>query len=244
MPVTPATYANVLAIIDSLVFNPSRNFLKDADYQSYIDQATRTTALEIGGVRFIDASLTTEAGQRDYVLNNQYKRIDQAQYITGYGTGNELVYPMDIITQKDQDYLAAISDPTSMFDTGGLNISGTPQNVSKYGIFWPETQTLRLSDAPANKGDVVKLWVLGVPQLMAAGVTYDGDPIDMNAIAYKACDLARLKSRETGESGVWDSRFMAECDRIRRFRGKIKRTRQLGDGRYRVTRLRSLNGGR
>ena len=244
MPVTPATYANILARINSLIFNPSQNFLTAADYQTYIDTAAMTTATELGGLRFIDTSILTVAKQRDYPIDTGWKRLDAAQYIQNIGASNELVFPMDVITEKDADFLALISQPVMGYNADDLTITGQPQPTSKFAIFWPQNQTLRLSDPPATGGDTIKLWVLGVPQTMNVGVTYAGDAIDLQAIVYAVCDLARLKSRETQESGVWHQRWQEECDRIRRFRSKMNRTRQIADGRFRVTKLRSVNGSR
>ncbi len=242
MPATPATYANVIARMDSVIFNPSRNFLKDADYQQYIDAAVLDTALEVGGLRFIDATTLTVAGQRDYVLDSKYKRLNQAQYVQNIGATNEIVNQMDVITERDSNFLSVISQPVSGFDPSSLDVTGTPQVISKYAVFWPEIQTMRLLDTPDTANDTIKLWVLGLPHTMGTGITYDGDASDMNALVFRACDLARLKSRETQESSVWEQKWLAECERIRRFRGKINRVRQIQDGRYRITRLRSVNG--
>jgi hypothetical protein len=227
------TYAKFISVLDSIVHNPSRRFLSEQDYLNYSNMAVLETALAVGGLNLIDTTVLSVAGTRDYVLNDQYKKIKKAQYITGIGTAAESAVPVEVITQSDQDYLSRAALPDALTDA---------TEPVRYLIFWPETATVRLVGAPTVTGDTLKLWVIGTPAELSSTVTYDGDQMETMAIVYKMAALARLKSRETGESTIFDNKFEESCDKIRRMRSKMRQVRQIQDGRFFHNRLRSVNG--
>ncbi len=236
-------YSDILVAYDRLDYNPSRRYVTATDVQANANAAVLATALKIGGIHFIDTTNTSVASQRDYLLNNQYKQITQAQYITNIGLSNETVTPLDVITQKDRDFIAGISSGMAInADPLSLYIQPAPVITPKYIMFWPDIATMRVVETPSVTGDVFKLWALGVPAAMGPGIAYSGDAMETNAIALHMVMSANLKRKETNAADKFKGYWNDECANIIQFRSKMRRRRQAGDGRFGFTRLRSVNG--
>lgn len=242
MVAIPSSYDQMVQEFNSLVYNPSKRFFTDGDILNYINRGVVETAKEIGGVRVIDSSTITVAGQQDYVLDNAVRQIVGIWYVTGFRTAAEKRVPLDVITQKQDDLINRISFPAAEAPPWGLQVTGVPQPVPKFAIFWPALRTLRIVDPTAVAGDILLLDCLEIPNVLGPGITYLGDSMETGAIIYKAVSLARLKSRETQESNIFDAKWSEACQSIRRMRSKMRRRRQLGDGRFEVTRLKSVDG--
>lgn len=236
------SYDALIALLDSFLHNPSRTFIKPSDLAQYANAAAIDVAMEIGGIPFIDTALTSAASQRDYTPNNQYFKILKAHYVRNINTDTEQATPLDVISQTDRDFIDRISSLGVSPDNWSLAVANTAQDKPKYLIYWQETSTIRLVETPAVTGDTLKLWVRGLPASLASGVDYSGSTMEMLAIAFRMAQLGRMKSRETQESTFFDNMFTSQIARIRRARGKIKQVRQIQDGRYQSTRLRSVNG--
>lgn len=237
-----ALYADIQAAYDRLDYNPSRRYVTAQDITENMKAAILETALAIGGIHYIDTTNLSVANQRDYVLNTQYKQIKAAQYITNIGAANELVTPLDVITEKDRDFIGAISNSPIIADPYSLYLQNAPSPTPKYIIFWPEIATMRVVDTPSVSNDTFKLWVLGVPALIGPGVAYSGDAMETNAIALHMVMSANLKRKETNAADKYQAYWSAACQKVVQFRSKMRRRRQAGDGRFGLTRLRSVNG--
>lgn len=241
MPTPVKTYEKFVQLFDSVVYQPSRRWLTDFDIQNYAQLAVLETALEVGGIHYVDATLVTVANQRDYTTPNTIKRILKAHYIKNYGAANEEVCPLEVITQRDADFLggiAALGEPS----TPAPFLSPTSADTPRFLIYTPETDTLRLLDTPNTAGHTLKLWCLGTPNEIGPLITYDGDQMETMAIVYKMAGLARVKSRETQEASFFNHQFQESCDRIRRMRSRMRQVRQVQDGRFTRSRLRSVDG--
>lgn len=247
MATTPTTLAQMQAMFASRFYNPAGRFNTPADIVNYLQDAASETANRIGGIRVIDTSTVTVAGQSAYTLDNAIRRIVEAQYRqspanAGNASGTQM--EMDLMTQKDEAFLNQLSWPYSQSDPSpwGLVVTGNPQPVSKYCVFFPTLNQIILLDPPANGGDTIWLDCLEIPNNLTGSVQYNGDNAEMSAIVWKAVAMAWFKRGESQMASACDAKWDAACTDIRRLRSMMRQRRQAGDGRFSTTRLKSVNG--
>ena len=237
------TYDAILSNYASLFYNPSKKFITAADELNMMNMAITLFAKDIGGIRMVDTSNTSVKDQRDYVISKAHKRLVRAQYIRDPGLSTEVITPLDIIDERNADFIRRISLPESPDSNSSLAL---PDNKSvdkpKYAQLIQELFTLRLYGTPNTTGDTIKLWTLSIPSVMSSGVEYDGEEYEVPAIAFKMASLAHRKMKDTGYAQDMDTEYLKELQGIRSMKFKERRPRQLGDGRFEFTRLRSVDG--
>jgi hypothetical protein len=247
MAAIPASYAQIYAEFNSLVYNPSFRFYSQQDILNYINRAVIETANEIGGIRVTDPTTTSVAAQRDYPVDTAIRSLIGAWYVQNYGNAaTEIRTPLEVIDFKNEDALNQIgylNAPTSGDPGFALTPTITPAvPVPLFIIFQPVLNLISLLPLPTNTGDVILLDALEIPNQLGVNVAYKGDPIEIGAIVFKAVALARLKAREIQESNAMDEKWITSCQSIKKMRQKMRRRRQLADGRFLVNRLRSFSG--
>lgn len=246
MPAVPSTLAQMQSMFGSLFYNPAGRFVTPVDVLNYIQGGAADTANEVGGIRVIDQTTITLAGQSVYTLDNAVRKIMEIRYIqspANSGQANGAWVELDMITMRDNAFLNMISTPFQQQNNPyGLVLQGTPQPVPKYGIFLPTLNQLTLLDPPVNAGDTVWLDCLEVPNNLTGSIVYNGDALEMQTIVNKAVGMAWLKRGESQMSQVFDVKWQKGCEGIRRMRSKMRQRRQAGDGRFTTTKLKSVNG--
>lgn len=236
------TYDAILSNYASLFYNPSKKFITAADEANMMNMAITLFAKDIGGIRMIDTSNLTVAAQRDYTISKAHKKIVRAQYITGINTTAEVVTPLDIIDERNADFVRSVSTTMSPDNNTTLSLTGTSTALPKYLQFFPEIFTIRLLDTPSAAGDTIKLYTLSIPSVLSTGVEYDGEEYEVPAIAFKMAALTHRKMKDTMYAQDMDAEYSKELQGIRAMKFKERRPKQLGDGRFEMTRLRSTDG--
>lgn len=242
MPTPLKTFEKFVALFDSIVYQPSRRWLTDADILNYAQLALLETALEVDGIHYIDTSIITVSGTATYTTPNNIKRIKKAHYIKNIGTAEEEAAIIEVISQRDSDFLSGISAIGDAGNSGSPFFAAATADSPRFLIYSPASDALKLIDTPSRDNDRVRLWCLGIPNEIGPGIVYDGDQMETMAIVYKMASLARVKSRETQESSFFDNKFVEACSRVRRMRSRMRQVRQVQDGRFTRTRLRSVDG--
>lgn len=240
-PITK-TYPAIQSYYESLFYNPSKRFVTAADELNAMNMAITSVAKDLGGIRMVDTSNTSVASQRDYTINRGHKKIIKAQYIRNPGLSTESITPLDIIDERNADFIRAISTTSSEDNNAAVTLTGTASDKPKYLQFFPESYTIRLLDTPNTTGDTIKLFTLSIPTIMATGVEYDGEEYEVPAIAYKMAQLAHIKMKDFTYASEMEGFYLKELNSIRAFKFKERRPKQLGDGTFEYTRLRSVDG--
>ncbi len=237
------TYDAILSNYSTLFYNPSKKFITTQDETNMMNMAITLFAKDIGGVRMVDTSNTSVANQRDYVISKAHKKLVRAQYIRAPGLSTESITPLDIVDERNIDFIRHVSMPNDPDNNNSIVLTdNTSVDKPKYAQLIQELFTLRLYGTPDVTGDTIKLWTLSIPSVMSSGVEYDGEEYEVPAIAFKMASLAHRKMKDTGYAQDMDTEYLKELQNIRSMKFKERRPRQLGDGRFEFTRLRSVDG--
>lgn len=191
MPQITNTHGLYLQHLRMKVHNPSKVFITTPDEDAALNEAAINVASRLGGLAFIDRTLTTTAGQSDYTVSTSYRAIRYLEIADTSVTPNTIT-TVDVVRYEDFRRL------------------NTPQASDKtYAYFVPETNNLHIEPAPATTG--LQLWLLvwGMPNRIIAATAgqtsfattlYDGDLAQLSAITTEAASLLRMKSRDLPES--------------------------------------------
>ena len=243
MPPQTKVYEDIIKLIKGMIYAPAGRFFTDADYLTFAQNAATQYANDIGGLHLVDDTIVTVASQSRYAIDAKHKAIRKAYYMTNYGTESETVKELEIIDDKNLIYLRGISqalDPTTGYS---FDVTGNPVEIPKFLLSRPEQNLIVLADPPMNAGDTLRLHTRSLPSALGAGITYDGDERDVLAIAYLVCSIGRMRSRDTGESGIFDEKYAKIVSAYKRARAKENQVVQMQDGRFLSSNLKSVNGG-
>ncbi len=242
-------YQNVLDYLDAFIYNPSRRFLTDDNYEKAIRLAITQWALAVNGLWIRDESIVTVADQRTYVIEEAYKFIRKARLIRNFnplpGDPAEERTHLDIIDETDRDIIDFISPSSNPAESLALGLTGNSADKPKYLIHRRESSEIMLLDPPLVAGDVLQLFVTSMPLTeFISGATWEGDAEDIPGIAFKAASILKLKSRESGESGVFRDLYNEHVELVKRTRRKTRQVQQMKLGQATVRRTRDLYGAR
>lgn len=240
---TAKLYDTIIAHMDAMLYNPSRRYMTDADYITYIRTAITQWALKVGGLYLI-VDQTLVADQGDYTIDRAHKKIRWAQYIVDLGQATETRTELDLITRRDRAYVEQQSSPSNSVDNLELSITGSP-TTPKYLEHRKESSVVTLLDPP-DAAETLRMGTISMPtaELDTLGATWEGEAEDVPGIAARACSLACMKSRDMGDAGVFKSEFQDLANDVRAMRSKSRRVTQLQDNQSRITRTRTIFGSR
>lgn len=236
------TYTGILSMYGSLFYNPSKRYITAADETNYMNMAITMLAKDIGGIRTVDTSTVSVASQRAYTLNRSHKRILEAEYIRNFNSSNESIVRLDIVNERDANFIRAASVAGTSYDNNSISLTGTTQDKPKYILPFYESGAYWLMDTPNTAGDTIRLFCLSMPTVMSTGVSYDGDESEVPAIAYKMAELSHVKMKDMAYASDMQSKYNEQVIQLRGMNFKSRRPKQLGDGRFEFTRLRSVEG--
>lgn len=242
----PKVYQTVVDYVDTFLYNPSRRFLTDENYENAIRIAITQWALAVGGLWIKDETLVTIADQSIYQIEEAYKFIRKARLIRNLGAGStEERTALDIIDETDRDIIDFVSPTTNPTESLDIGLTGNSADKPKYLLHRRETSEIQLLDPPLVAGDTIQLFVTSMPTTeFTAGVSWEGDAEDIPGIAFKVGRILRLKSRQHGESSDFEAMFLDHVDLVKKTRAKTRQVQQFRLGQAMLKRTRDLFGAR
>lgn len=225
MPTLPKTHQRYLDALQMLVYNPGKRFISEAEELLALNQGALFVASELGGIFFIDNSMTLPVGQNTLTVPDNIYDIRYLELVTA--ASPETVEFIDVVPYEDFRVLGFGSEPDG--------------SKARFAYFIPETNQLVIQPAWDGAADVpVRLLCWGMPnELTNSVLLYDGNIEQINAIVFEAASILRMKTRDGAESERLHQRALQAIESAATVNSLRKRLKRVNVGRHTPqTRLR------
>jgi hypothetical protein len=186
MPTLSNAQSQYYTLLRTLVHNPGFKFITQGDEQNALNMAALFVASKLGGILYIDSSVTTTAGVKDYILPNHIAQIRYLELVDTSQTP-EVVTPVDVVSYE----LMGVIQPSNP----ALGVG----NASPFAYFIPEQHRLHIDAAPQQTGIVIRALCYGLPNvfdLRNQAALYDGNVEQVYAIVHEAASIVSKKMKE------------------------------------------------
>lgn len=226
MPTLPNGTTQLLALLDTLVFNPGNKFISMPDKENAVNAAALYVANQLGGIFYIDQSLTTDAtNTRYFIVPNNIYRIEY----------------LELVDQTVTPESTQVIDVIPLEQARAINSPQTSEAVFAY--FHPDSSELHFTqDLPPNR--VIRMLAFGMPNFISISggggpISLDSNVDQMQAIAYEAASILRTRTRDVEESQALHMRAVEYIESAAKANSARRQVSKLAVGRHTpLTRLR------